>query len=68
MIRGMSRRKRPAYTAKSPSKAASVKAPKAVVARPRRRKPRKQDFVAAAIALAIVAALALSAVGPYFLP
>jgi hypothetical protein len=65
MIGGMSRR-RPKYTTKSPGKGKALKASPAAAEGLRvRRKPRKMDYVAAAVALLIIFAMVFSAIFPY---
>lgn len=64
---GMSRR-RPKLTNKSKASGKTLKAtPGAAEAVQQRRKPRKQDYVAAVIALSVIVAMVLSALLPFFL-
>lgn len=59
-------RRRPKLTNKSKAKGKTLTAsPDSVEAVRQRRKPRKQDYVAAAIALSVVLAMVLSAIFPF---
>lgn len=60
-------RSRPPLTNKSKASGKTLKAaPGAADAVRQRRKPRKQDYVAAAIAFSVVIAMVLSAIFPFF--
>ncbi len=60
-------RRPPKLTNKSKAKGKTLKpSPDSLEAVQQRRRPRKQDYVAAAIALAVVLAIVLSALVPFF--